>query len=349
MSPGQMNGKPPRACPGSRAVRGFTLIELLVVIAVIAILAALLMPALERARQQAFLANCINNFHQISLGTFAFTMDNDDGVPYLNTGSYGSIGITGPSWSPGWTQAQIDNAINTDEFVQLGVSYMSARWSYDPSRQLMNVPPVLVCPGLKLDVKEVHSWMPGHPTGNYAIGENSWGGTIVGFGSFLGMCHVSVTGCATGANGTINTKYQPNSPTNPCTWDQPGQERLRMAGLRNASQDCILVDCLFERGAATTYSPATPWRVPHGPEQIPVAVNQGFADGSVGSFPFSQCTWSYQPAYNWDRQVLTPIYAGPRANFNRGGYPYTHSSWSPATPEWYGIGNTPHGSNFNPR
>jgi len=62
--------------------RAFTLIELLVVIGIIAILAAMLMPALGKAREKARQTQCMNQLKQISLGIEMYKGDNRSRFPY---------------------------------------------------------------------------------------------------------------------------------------------------------------------------------------------------------------------------------------------------------------------------
>ena len=76
-----------------RQIRAFTLVELLVVVAIIAVLVALLLPSLNRARESAKATACASNLHQIALGFQMYRNDWNNFMGPLNSAnSYNANG-----------------------------------------------------------------------------------------------------------------------------------------------------------------------------------------------------------------------------------------------------------------
>ena len=76
---------------------GFTLIELLVVIAIIALLMALLVPSLQKARRQAQGIVCRSNLKQYGVATKIYLDSNQGKFPYVNTWLF-KDGTMGCQW-----------------------------------------------------------------------------------------------------------------------------------------------------------------------------------------------------------------------------------------------------------
>lgn len=88
--------------------RGFTLIELLVVIAIIALLLAILMPALQRVKKQAQGVVCQSNLKQIGAAAFMYAGEYDQYVPR------GRAGGTGKAWFQLFMPLLSQKPINND-------------------------------------------------------------------------------------------------------------------------------------------------------------------------------------------------------------------------------------------
>jgi prepilin-type N-terminal cleavage/methylation domain-containing protein/prepilin-type processing-associated H-X9-DG protein len=100
---------------------GFTLIELLVVVAIIAILAAMLLPALSHAKQQGQGIQCMSNMRQMALGWRMYAQDNRE---YVVLASQAPASYKDPLSKYAWTQQPedfSDNAFNYDPFVDITV------------------------------------------------------------------------------------------------------------------------------------------------------------------------------------------------------------------------------------
>jgi prepilin-type N-terminal cleavage/methylation domain-containing protein/prepilin-type processing-associated H-X9-DG protein len=126
-----------RICAAIKTTRpaGFTLIELLVVIAIIAILAALLLPVLNRAKMQGQAVKCLSNLRQLDIGWVAYAGDNRDS---LVLGAWGPD-IGAPGWLIGWLQLGVVNVSDNTNACNL-MCPSAMMWPYVGNTQVYKCP-----------------------------------------------------------------------------------------------------------------------------------------------------------------------------------------------------------------
>jgi type II secretory pathway pseudopilin PulG len=121
-----------------RAAAGFAFIELLVVIAVIALMAAMLLPTLSRARQQSAATQCLNNLKELALAWNMYVADNHGFFPANSEGG------TGKAWIAGGEMNYSGSPDNTNLMDLVGPNSLISPYALK-QRQIFKCPADLSC------------------------------------------------------------------------------------------------------------------------------------------------------------------------------------------------------------
>jgi prepilin-type N-terminal cleavage/methylation domain-containing protein len=149
--------------------RAFTLVELLVVIAIIGVLVALLLPAVQAAREAGRRAQCQNNLKQIGLALHGF----NDAMQTLPAGSSYAKGY---QWGAAWTAYVARFAEDENKYQQFRFDCPNAfhpQVGCNDAALKSYLPPYLTCPSSSLPrLKNVPAM---------------WGGQERGYGTYVGI------------------------------------------------------------------------------------------------------------------------------------------------------------------
>ena len=166
--------------------RGFTLIELLVVIAIIAILAALLLPTLAKAKNKAGQITCNNSLRQWGLAMAMYAGDNGEFYPAARDLNFTVPADNNPTWSELYAGATAATPIGLSDWFNALPPYVSSLplWKYGANSISNNVftsahsiyscPAAQALPTVPPDPDSLTSIEPGAgpgPTFNYGMNQ----------------------------------------------------------------------------------------------------------------------------------------------------------------------------------
>ncbi len=304
--------------------RGFTLVELLVVIAIIGTLIALLLPAIQAARESGRRASCANNIKQLALGVESHKT------------------LLGHFPTGGWNQNWLGDKDRGADWRQPGgwcftiLPYIDAKNLYDSGSMVASTNiPLFVCP-----TRRGTGLVPAGVTGPTGIAAGPWLHT-----DYAGNrgSYASNPASPTTANVDRETTFGPIGYTLPTSYPStPSDLLLLQTGLQAAAVTLNTPQAPPLSGAAV----ATGGVIFAGSSVLPVSIRDGTSNTYLMAEKYVPRS-SYgvgTPAGQGDAQCA---YVGDSADTLRGGQALPQSDATPSTPVLYGVFGSAHTGLFN--
>ena len=236
--------------------RGFTLVELLVVIGIIALLIAMLLPALNKARKQAWEVACASNLHQMGIAT----------QMYINESGYypGARNEGGNATSGGGSYAVWPTRLRRYMNGAQGVFRCPAEdvkfdWHvYTPSDPVQAHPATIADTGYGYNVgEELLNESPGAYAGSWSYGYNDWGAyqpiAQALSNAQSGFNTIALTRCAGSKAGQLGLGGDVDNQT---------YKELRASMVRRASDMIEIADCTPDGSYDFNLDPCNPSEAP---------------------------------------------------------------------------------------
>ena len=305
-----------RSWRASRSNAGFTLVELLVVIAIIGVLVALLLPAVQAAREAARRSQCQNNLkqHGLSLHNFedAFLqypalISHSSGSPHITQDKFkGSTGFT----LFGWLLPYIEQRPLYDASLLNVNTNVNGKLVYQTPLKAHQCPSETSSPrGMGATTHGgANSWAIGNYAGNYYVIGNPDGGSVYDCREGLAKSAELTDGTSntvafTERYGTCGNGGDPNSTaTNGNLWSDSNQTWRPIFCIANVAKEPAVLTAGAAYPACQKFQQSPHWyrncdpiltQTPH-----PGGIGVCMADGSVKTIPSSIDTTIWAAACN---------------------------------------------------
>jgi prepilin-type N-terminal cleavage/methylation domain-containing protein/prepilin-type processing-associated H-X9-DG protein len=298
--------------------RAFTLVELLVVIAIIGVLVALLLPAIQAARESARRSQCSNNLKQIGLAC----QNHDTALGHLPSGGWGFNWTADPNrgYGPDQPGSWIYNLLEYVEYGnlrRLGKGLATNSPGFKDASTMLHTAPVAIfnCPSRRTGGPYLSAW---GPPNNQAIAEQPWLADLAHSTGVVKGDYAANSGDSRNFSG--DKMYRPDSyaaiqpsqwtPTNLCdatSGTSTGDSQFCQTGVIYYRSKLKLSQ--IEDGASNTYLVGEKWMPSNGYEGTIYENDAKFTTGD---------NQSMYTGYEWDNQRVAwnPDAATPKELFD---------------------------------